>query len=98
MFSPSERLVVCGADEHLVRVGPGHLLDRPRVPRDGRLGLLVLLEVKDPDQLVVRARGQRLGVVAKVDGLDDVFVGQRELLLARRGVPNLKERASRFRK
>ena len=61
------------------------------MPRDRRLGLVVLLEVEDPDQLVVRAGGQRLGVVAEVDRLDDVLVGQRELLFAGSRVPDLEK-------
>lgn len=53
-------------------------------------GLTGLLQVKYPQDLVIGAGGQGSRVRAEVDALDNVLVLQRQLLLSRQGIPDLK--------
>ena len=86
----ADGLVIAAGDELLVVRGVHHLLDPGRVPLKLDDGFARLLQIENPENLVVARGGEGGAVVAKVDTLNDVLVLQGELLLARQSIPNLK--------
>ena len=84
-----DSLVVAAAEELFVVRTVHHLLDAARVALELDDGLAGLLQVKDPQDLVVAAGSQGRAVVTEVDTLDDVFVLESQLLLPRQSVPHL---------